>query len=490
MQNIKTRFITHTTFFFLVYAVMFYVVIRSVSMVMTHDEAYSFYNAKHFWWVETLCTGNTHWFNFLAMKTSVLFGLEKTSQLRWFTLLSSGVFLTTVYFWIKSLKDIPSKVLAFSFALLNPFLMDYLSLARGYSTAMMFEGLSITCYYLALSQSRQVVKNSKRNLPVLSLFFAGMAAIANFNFFYFFVAFSIIYFYKYHFKKGLAIIKDKLFYVEFIYIVGISALVIKALRFITICSNDIGAYGGNDLVSSVFAGYVQTLLYQEGLISSASVQIIAYVICLFVIVSAIFGILFSKKHKCIWYSFASTLVLMMLALTVFNKWFLDVLYPTHRTVLMFYPLIAMVLIGFVNFVITKQNIKAIISYSIGACFAVHFFMNVSLHYFFDYWQQADTKTCFTYLDSLGAQKVGIAPELFGVYRNYYQLTNKYKFKFEGKSINTAFPIGLDASQKELQQFEYLVLFPPYNLSFYKNNKVKLRVVKYYKNTGTLIIAIR
>ena len=490
MQNIKTRFITHTVFFFLVYAVMFYVVIRAVSMVMTHDEAYSFYNAKHFWWIETLCTGNTHWFNFLAMKTCVLFGLEKTSQLRWFTLLSSGVFLTTVYFWIKSLKDIPSKVLAFSFVLLNPFLIDYLSLARGYSTALMFEGLSITCYYLALSQSRQVVKNSKRNLSVLSLFFSGMAAIANFNFFYFFVAFSIIYFYQYHFKKGLAVIKDKLFYVEFIYVVGISALVIKALRFITICSNDIGAYGGNDLVSSVFGGYVQTLLYQEGLINSVTVQIIVFVICLFVIVSAIFGILFSKKHKCIWYSLASSLLLMMLLLTVFNKWFLGVLYPTHRTVLMFYPLIAMVLVGFVNAVITKHKMKAIISYSVGVCFTIHFLMNVSLHYCFDYWQQTDTKSCFTYLDSIGAKKAGIAPELFGVYSNYYQLTNKHKFKFDGKSINTAFPNGLDASKKELQKYEYLVLFPPYNLSFYKNNRVKFQGLKYYKSTGTLIIAVR
>lgn len=482
MQNIKTRFVTHTVFFFLVYALMFYVVARAVSMVMTHDEAYSFYNAKHFWWVETLCTGNTHWFNFLAMKTCILFGLEKTSQLRWFTLLSSGIFLTTAYFWIKSLKDIPAKVFAFSIALLNPFLIDYLSLARGYSTALMFEVLSITCYYLASN-------NNKRNLSVLSLFFAGMAAIANFNFFYFFVAFSVIYFYQYHFKKGLAFIKDKLFYVEFIYVVGISALVIKALRFITICSNDIGAYGGNDIVSSVFGGYVQTLLYQEGLINSVTVQITTYVICLLVIVSAVFGILFSKKHKCTWYTFASSLLLIMLALTVFNKWFLDVLYPTHRTVLMFYPLIAMILLGFVNAVITKHKIKAVISYSVGVCFIIHFLMNVSLHYCFDYWQQTDTKDCFTYLDSIGAKKVGIAPELFGVYRNYYQLTDKHKFKFDGKSINTAFPKGLDVSKKELLQYEYLVLFPPYNLSFYKNNRVKFRGVRYYKSTGTLLIAV-
>jgi hypothetical protein len=49
---------------------------------------------------------------------------------------------------------------------------------------------------------------------------------------------------------------------------------------------------------------------------------------------------------------------------------------------------------------------------------------------------------------------------------------------------------LDVSEKELQQYEYLVLFPPYNLSFYKNNRVKLQGVKYYKSTGTLIIAVR
>lgn len=483
MQNIKTRFITHTIFFFLVYAIMFYVVVRAVSMVMTHDEAYSFYNVKHFWWVETLCTGNTHWFNFLAMKTNVLFGLEKTSQLRWFSLLSSGVFLTTVYFWIKSFKDIPTKVFAFSVALLNPFLIDYLSLARGYSTALMFEVLSITCYYLA-------IKSSTRNLSVLSLFFAGMAAIANFNFFYFFAAFGFLYFYRYYFKQGFNFLRNKLFYIESFFAFGIAALVIKALQFITTCSNDIGAYGANDLVTGIFTSYVHTLVYNDHLISISFIQIIGYVFCVLVILATVYGIWFSKKHKCYWYTFASFMLLIMLALTVFNKWCLGVLYPTHRTVFMFYPLIAMVLVGFVNAVLIKQKIKIVVAYTISALFFIHFLMNISLHKSFDYWQQADTKTCFTYLDSIGAKKVGIAPELFGVYRNYYQLTDKYKFKFEGKSINTAFPNGLDVSAKELQQYEYLVLFPPYNLSFYKNNDVKFKGFKYYKDTGTLVLVLR
>lgn len=483
MQNIKTRFISNTIFFFLVYAIMFYVVVRAVSMVMTHDEAYSFYNAKHFWWVETLCTGNTHWFNFLAIKTGVLFGLEKASQLRWFTLLSSGVFLTAVYFWIKSFKDIPTKVFAFSVALLNPFLIDYLSLARGYSTALMFEVLSITCCFLAS-------KTKKQNLSVLSLFFAGMAAIANFNFFYFFAAFSILYFYKNYFKQGFRFFTNKLFYIESFFALGIAALVTKALQFITTCSNDIGAYGAEDLITGVFMGYVHTLIYHESLLSNSVIQIIAYVLCVVVVLAAIYGIRFYKKHKNDWYIFASSVLLIMLGLTVFNKWCFDVLYPTYRTAFMFYPLIAMVLVGFMNAVLTKPKLKAITTYSISALLVIHFLTTISLHKSFDYWQQSDTKICFTYLDSIGAKKVGIAPELFGVYRNYYQVTEKHKFKFEGKSINTAFPNGLDASSKELQQYEYLVLFPPYNLSFYKNNRAKLQGVKYYNNTGTLIIAVR
>lgn len=483
MQNIKTRFITHTIFFFLVYAIMFYVVVRAVSMVMTHDEAYSFYNVKHFWWIETLCTGNTHWFNFLAMKTNVLFGLEKNSQLRWFTLLSSGVFLTTAYFWIKSLKDLPIKFFAFSVALLNPFLIDYLSLARGYSTALMFEVLSITCYFLAL-------KSNKRHLSVLSLFFAGMAAIANFNFFYFFAAFFLLYFYKYYFKQGFGFLRNKLFYIESFFALGISALVIKALQFITTCSNDIGAYGGEDLVKGVFVGYVHSFIYKDDVMSYDFYTIIAYVLLVIVILAAAYGIRFSKKHKCHWYTFASSVSLTMFVLTVFNKWCFDVLYPTYRTAFMFYPLIAMVLVGFVNVIFTKPKVKAFISYAISLLLAIHFIMNLSLHKSFDYWQQADTKSCFTYLDSIGAKRVGIAPELFGVYRNYYQLTDKYKFKFEGKSINTAFPKGIDSSANELQQYEYLVLFPPYNLSYYKNNGVSFKVVKFYKDTGTLIVALR
>lgn len=480
MQNIKARFLTNTTFFFLVYGIMLYVVLRALSIVITHDEAYSFYNAKHFWWVETLCTGNTHWFNFLAMKTCVLFGLEKASQLRWFSLLSSGIFLTVVYFWIRSIKDLPLKVFTFAIGVLNPFLVDYLSLARGYSTALMFESLSILCYFIAH-------KHKKQKAATLALFFSGMAAIANFNFFYFFSAFSVVYFYGHYFKKGFDFLRNKTFYLESLFALVIMALVVKALQFITNCSNDIGAYGAEDLVSGIFMGYVHTFLYHID-ISENILLILAYCLCALVLTAAVFGLRKPVKQPILWYRIASSVLLIMIAFCVFNKWFFGVLYPTYRTALMFYPLIALVLVGFVNSLLPKQKMKAIVLYSLSIVIALHFIMCMSLRKSFDYWQQSDTKTCYTYLDSLDAKNVGIAPELFGVYRNYYQLTDYYSFEFEGKSINTMLPNGLD-TQQELKNYDYLVLFPPYNLSFYKNNAVEFEGVRFYKNTGTLVVRV-
>lgn len=482
MQNIKTRFIVNTIFFFLVYALMCYVVVRALTIVMTHDEAYSFYNVKHFWYVETLCTGNTHWFNFLAIKTAVVLGLEKTSQLRWFSLLSAGVYLTLAYFWIKSLKDIPTKILAFTIALLNPFLIDYLSLARGYSAGLMFEVMAICCYVLYL-------KNTNHKLAFISLFFAGMSAIANFNFFYFFVAFGLVYFYNTYKTNSLGLFKNKQFYVELLFSLGIVALVIRALRFMTLCSNDIGDYGSDNLIDGLFVGFIDSFIYRKFNVSNGIIQMLSYALCVFMIGAALFGVFKTKKQHYPWYRLASILFLLMIGTTVFNRWCFGVLYPTYRTTLMFYPLVTLISVGFVSTVITAKKIKAVIPYIVSLPICIHFITTLNLHTTFDYYQQADTKTCFTFLDSLKAKKVGIAPELYGVFRNYYQMTDHYKFKFEGESINTSIPNGVDAEINKLKDFDYVVLFPPYNLSFYKNNQVHLKGIMYYKNTGTLIMRV-
>src|ERR1700752_322303 len=238
-------------FFFIgICLLAFYVIYKSINIDMTHDEAYSFYNVKHFWWVETLCTGNTHWFNFAAIKLAVLCGFEKAWQLRWLTICSASIFLYIAFLWIKPFPNSSIKFFAFSLLLLNPYMLDYFSLARGNATGIAFQALSLLFLY-------KMLQEEKRVFSLLALGFGGLSAIANFNFYYFFVALSAVYFFQFYFIGGFSFLKKKAFYFDVIYFIGISTLVLKAFWFITVCSNDIGPYGGDGFVDSLFSGYVK-----------------------------------------------------------------------------------------------------------------------------------------------------------------------------------------------------------------------------------------
>ena len=103
--------------------------------------------------------------------------------------------------------------------------------------------------------------------------------------------------------------------------------------------------------------------------------------------------------------------------------------------------------------------------------------------------QEDSKNCFEYLKNIGAKKVGLCGELFGVYRNYYQLTDNYKYPFEAERLNTDAVVRDTRYSEDITKDEYLVLFPPYNMSFYKGTAIQLKGMKYYKNSGTLVIRV-
>lgn len=460
----------------------FYVLVRAITIDITHDEAYSFYNVKHFWWIETLCTGNTHWFNFAAIKVMVLFGLEQVFALRWVTLLSSAVFLIICFYWIKSLNYRPLKFFAFAFLLCNPYLLDYFSLARGYATGLMFEGLAL--FFMI----KYFKKETRKNM-LLSLVCAGMSAIANFNFFYFFAAFALVYFFSNYFKSNFNFFKNKRFYVDAIFSLTIIALVLKALWFITDCSNDIGAYGGNEFIHSLFSGYVNGLIYQkEGAFTITSVFLV-YEIFVLVLSAMIYGVLYFKTHQNKLYHTASVILLIMFCLSVLNKVCFNVLYPIDRTTFMFFPLYAVVCIGFFHSVLKGFRYQKYIYYSIGGVMVLNLITNINFKVPYDYPEQQDAKESFALLEQLKAKKVGIAPELYGVFRNYYQMTRQQKFSFEGESINTYLPKGINANTDKLKAFDYLVLFPPYNLNFYKRSPLKLEGIKYYPDSKTLIIKV-
>lgn len=482
MQIVNTPVISKLVGRSVIALLISYLVLRVYCVDMTHDEAYSFFNVKHFWWVETLCTGNTHWFNFLAIKLAVLFGLEEVWTLRWLSLVCSIGYILVILNWIKSLRTPLLQSFAFAILCLNPFLFDYLGLARGYSTAIFLEVLCLMYYIKA-------IKSNNRFDFYKPLFLAGLAAISNFNFFYFFVAYGLChanYFFK---KDGIKAISNKYALIELCFSLGIIGIVIKALRFITVCSNDIGNFGGQAFVDSIFGSYLKTALYMRAMSGLTLPFILPFVLCTFILFMGFVGVFYFNQHKNHWYAIASKLMFVMFALMVFNKWVLQVLYPTERTLFILYPVVAWVVIGFLNYVTRWQMFKHMVMVLITSAITIIFLLNLNLGYTYDYFEQQDAKKAFVFLDSIKAKRVGVDPQLFGVYRNYYQFTEKHAFNFEGISIRTYLPKGIDITRHQLDSLDYLVLFPPYNLTYYQTNHFKCDTIKRFGATQTVIVKL-
>lgn len=473
--------IRYDRFFFIgICLLAVYVLIKSVTVDMTHDEAYSFYNVKHFWWIEALCTGNTHWFNFAAIKLAVLCGFEKVWQLRWFTSLSALVFLYLAFLWIRSFSRTSVKFFAFSLLLLNPYMLDYFSLARGYAAGMAFQALSLLFLYKAL-------KEEKRLFSLLALGFSGMSAIANFNFYYFFVGISAVYFFRFYFLKGPSFFRKRAFYMDSIYFIGISALVLKALWFITDCSNDIGPYGGDGFVDSLFSGYVKGWIYEKFIVSDSTLKVLSYVVMLLVVAASSYGILAFKRHQNRFYQLISIVILSMYVLCIVNRNLFHVLYPVDRTTLMFFPLMAFVVVYLTAELIKKLKFLLVLALVLSAGLTANFLTGFRVDLTYDYKEQIDAKESFELVEELNARKVGISGDLYGVYRNYYQLTDEQSFSFHGEYIETNHPKGLDEQGTGLKEYDYLILYPPYDLGFYRNNRVKFLTVKMFPKSGTLVL---
>ena len=457
-----------------------YLLLRAYYIDITDDEAWSYYNVKKFWWVETLCSGNTHWFNFAAIKIGLLLGFEKAWQLRWLSILSGITFLYIVYSWIKTFEHFYVKLFVFSFIALNPFLLEYLTLARGYSTGLCCLALSL--YFI----NQSIKDNDNKKLALYSLIFAGCSAIANYSFFYFFVAYCLCYFYYFYFTKGIQILKQIRFYRDAIYGLGIITFILRALLFIKVCSNDIAEFGGEELVSSIFGSFIDTLLYHNISLHHTFKWLLSWLLCLSVFGASIYGIVKTKAHANKLYAFTSFIIIIILTLMIINNWCFHVLYPVERISLFLYPLMIVVLTEFVIHVFKTSFIKLYLMYTVSFFLMLNFIVNMKLVSGYDHEYCMKTKRYFDYLKSIDAKKVGLQIELYFVYLKYYNVIDN---QFYGESLIRYHYNKRWVKENKLSDFDYLLLFPPYDLSYYKKNPVRLKGVYFFEDSKALVVKV-
>jgi hypothetical protein len=467
--------------FCIVVCVFAYVVVRAILVDITHDEAYSFYNVKHFWYAEALCTGNTHWLNSLGIKVAVLLKYETLGAIRWLSILSAFIFFSVVFIFIHSLKEVYLKFFILSIFIFNPYILDYFSLARGYASGLALQALSLFFFFKSYN-------HSKNNFLVLSLFFAGLCALANFSFIYFFMAFSSVYFFNSYFKFGFAFLKSTYFYRDAIYCTIISALVIRAFMFMTKCSNDvIGA--GTPYFNEYFQVFTDGLIYLKFKITIQTLNVFSYVTFVIVALSCTYGIVRYKKHNNNVYYYVSIILAIILSSIFINNFLFKIVFPYYRSAVFLFPTTAFCFVNFVKEIIKNQKAKRLLMYFIFAALTLNFILSINFKYGLDFHINANLKDSFDYVATFNPQKVGLSPELYGGFRNYYQMTTNSKYNFIGEQINTNLPKGIGINKNKLNEFDYILLFPPYNLSYYRNNKITFKVEKIFLETGTAVLKL-
>lgn len=467
--------------FIIVCCLFFYVVSRAILVDITHDEAYSFYNVKHFWYVEALCTGNTHWLNSLAIKSVVLFGLESVGHIRWLSTLSALIFFYIIFCWVRSVKQFHLKFFILTVFLFNPYILDYFSLARGYASGLALQALSLFFFF----KTQEKIKN---NFLFLSLFFAGLSALANFSFIYFFIGFSGVYFFNTYFKSGITFLKSKHFYRDVIYTLLILSLVARAFIFITKCSNDVvGA--GTPFFNEYFYVFTHGLIYLKFNSSIQTLNVFSYFTFAIILVSCLCGIVRYKKHKNEIYFFTSIILALILSVIFINNFCFKVVFPYYRSAIFLFPTTAICFVYFIKEIIKNEKTKKLVMYSVSIALTLNLILSINFKYGLDFQLNANLKDSFDYVAKLKPKKVGISPQLYGGFINYYQMTEKNKYNFIGESINTNLPKGIGNDKNKLREFDYIILFPPYDLSYYKNNAITFKVEKIFLETGTVILKV-
>jgi hypothetical protein len=459
-----------------------YVGIRAALVDMTHDEAWSFHSIKNFWYVEFLCTGNSHWLNSAAMKLPIVLGCESVFCLRWFSILSFVITCLFGLWFISQLKNSITKFFAFSLLFLHPYFLDYFGMARGYSNGIMFQCLSLLFFIEGLKQE-------KRSFLFASLIFSGLSAISNYSFICFFIAFTIIYFLKIYYSLGKTSFKNKNFYFDIIFSLGISVLIGRALIFILKCSGDvIGA--GEPSFLTMFDVFWNGLINFKFSLSLFIQSVFSLFVFLSIFIICLFGIIKRKEHNNLIYYYTSLILGTMFLLMMLNYFCFTGVFPFYRSaLLLFIPSFIVIGSFFDHFNSSFKILKPILG-TLSFLLGINFFCSINFKSYFDYHEQADAKECFEQLQDLKAKHIGISPELYGVFYNYYQASDAKKFNFIGNRIETYLPKGICKEENKLAEFDYLLLFPPYDLSYYKNSKVHLEYVSVSPTTKNIIVRIQ
>lgn len=463
---------------------------KAFTIGITHDEAYSF------WLVKTLSinqmggTANNHWLNSIGIFLFThLFQSDSVGVMRLQSLVGFIIYLAALLSFVRHTNKIALQVLFLSLFLLNPYVLDFFSLARGYGLSM---GLQMMAFYHAYKAFK-----SRDKRDVLQVFiWMTLALSANYSTLYIYLAFSAVYFLT--LVQHRSIKADRMVWLTIaLQFLAIATAVTNL--FIIRHFGDLEFGARNSFVEDTLASLVLSSAY--GTISRP----VAFGIAL-----GLYGILvipslvlasrvITKRSHMEWVHFLAVVNLIVLAIIEALHFLFRTPYLAWRTTTVLYPLMGLTLFFYVYALVSrymqmKRPIQ-IIAVALVLLLGFNFFGNASYRYVYEWKWNMDSYDKIEALMADIKKEEKYAPEeevytssAIGVCANYYQLLypERYSFhlmRYGGQSILP----GQDTLVQLLEKANYAVVIYPDDMPTLKAVKRNYTVVKDYPETRSMLI---
>jgi hypothetical protein len=444
---------------------------KASHLSFTHDESYSYLHYVHMNVFDILSMKhaftNNHILNSVLMKYSeILFGTSE-STLRLPNILAFDIYLLYCF---RSVNVYCKNLLLpfFLVLLMNPYLLDFFSLARGYGLSIGFMCLSLfhLWRFLSTGVSKQLTWfNAGALLAVLSnltLLNYYVAALATMN----------IILWAQNRKNAQSVNFFRVNRINFIFIIVFVAFLYEPIR--RLAKKNMLDFGGKDgFVSDTISTVINDLAYGQALPETLLI-ILEYAISLLLLGIFIISVLKLRQKNISFFKnyphmvSVNLITLIIAASCIAQHYLLGNDFYIHRFALFLYPLFAFNLLFFLAYLYNEKTKTAIVtvSLSLSAVLILNCIPKLNLAYCSDWRYDADTRMVMQFLKQEHEKNPGKKISL-GISWLFEPTTNFYRYAWNMDYVyptNRSGPAGhynyfyIEQSADSAQVRNYKTLF--------------------------------
>jgi hypothetical protein len=423
----KSGSLFRTIYFIAAGALFVYIVYRAATCALTNDEAYNYLLIDTHYLRAMAATANTHLVNQAGMWLFTLFS-DSELAIRLTSVLCFPFYVAGIYCFARNIGNVPLRFLLAALLLLNPYVLDYFSLARGYSGGVAFSTLGLYYLYAALKDKRP---RAFRNAWIF-LCLAVLASYATFFLFTALAAWYLVFLWREGIRRPSQLDRSQRF--QLLMIIGTSIITIAHLLLIR-------RYGDLVLGSDRFLDTYRTLIEASSYDHVKPAVAAAWGAAFFALLAAgtVWGlyryrkVLFSSWTGLLCFAFVGLCLISVLLQVASGTPYFE-----RRTALVIYPFLCLLLVYllaelkapvFARFLVPAMALLLCTLLSLNAI------QSFNSYYFTDWPYQSDMHHQSALLAQLYAQQKPKRGKVYlwsarGPFVNYYRYRHPEQFPFE------------------------------------------------------------